>query len=98
MEKIENELKKKTRHDKRVAYFKKRHEKGEAYKYVPNPYKKGTLEYEQERIKRAGKNTPHKVPLQLFTSIMTKLDNQLVKKRIAYNKRPAVKTICKKTV
>lgn len=72
-----------TKHEKRMTRFEKRREEGKAYKYQPNPFKKGTYEYRLEEKRRSEKNVNHKTPLQTMASIMKKLDNQLAKERMA---------------
>ena len=73
---------------KRVAEkFKKRREEGRTYKYEPNPYKPGTLDYEREASYRAGKNGKN-LPLARDTSIMRKLQNK-INEEIAAEKKLA---------
>lgn len=55
---------------------------GNTYKYKPNLYyEEGELMYIDEEIKRRSKNVSHKLPLQTWTSIMRKVDNQLEAER-----------------
>lgn len=59
----------------------KRRSEGKTYTYSPNPYKKGTLEYEREMRERAAKNVSKKTPTAYLTSIMKKLNNELEQKK-----------------
>ena len=59
----------------------KRRAEGKTYTYRPNPYKKGTLEYEREARERAAKNVSKKTPTARLTSIMAKLNNELEQKK-----------------
>lgn len=54
---------------------------GNTYKYKPNLYEEGEFMYIDEEIKRRSKNVSHKLPLQVWTSIMRKVDNQLEAER-----------------
>ena len=71
----------KAKEERRQARFAKRKEEGKGYTYQPIPYKKDTKEYFDKLRDRAAKNVSHKTPIQRFTSIMRKLDNQLAKER-----------------
>ena len=65
-----------------------RREAGKTYKYKSNPFPKGSDEYREEQWNRAHKNISHKTPVARWTSIMTKLDNQLeAEKKIAKDKK-----------
>lgn len=70
----------------------KRREAGETYSYKPNPFSKGTDEWRDEQYARANKNVSHKTPTALWTSIMAKLENQLVKEKMERAKRKKMKT------
>lgn len=59
----------------------KRREAGKIYTYKANPFKKGSRQWHEERIKRANKNVSHKLPIAQWTSLMAKLDNQLAEER-----------------
>lgn len=85
--KAENKAKRQVRHEKRLAYFAKRREEGKTYEYKPNPYPKDTNAYYEEKQYRAEKNIKHQIPLQKFTSIMAKLNNQLAKVRDERSKK-----------
>ena len=71
----------------------KRKENGKTYTYSPNPYAKGTKEYDREVRERASKNISHKTPTARWTSLMAKLDNQLEKERVERIKNKKVKTV-----
>lgn len=62
---------------KRQAKFAEKRENGEAYSYKPNPFKKGTVEYDEERLIRVEKSKSKKTDVAKMTSIMRKLDNFL---------------------
>ena len=71
----------KAREAKRQAKFAAKREAGNAYEYKPNPYKKGTSEYEAERLNRAEKAKSCKTEVQWYRSQFAKLDNALKKKK-----------------
>lgn len=55
---------------------------GKTYAYEPIPYAKGSSEYREEKRNRKRKNVSHKTPLQKWTSIMKKLDNQILEEKM----------------
>ena len=61
----------------------KRREAGKTYKYKPNPFPKGSDEYYDEQWNRSHKNVSHKTPFARWTSIMSKMENQLEAERKA---------------
>lgn len=70
----------------------KRRKLGKTYTYKPNPFEKGTNEYNREARKRAEKNVSHKAPLARWTSIMAKLENQLeAEKKLEKKKKESKK-------
>lgn len=69
----------------------KRREAGKTYSYKPNPFPKGTDEWRDEQYARANKNVSHKTSVARWTSIMTKLENQLTKEKLERSKRKKVK-------
>lgn len=69
----------KRQEEKRQAKFKERRENGTNYTYKPNPYKKGTPEYEHEALVRAEKNLNQRLPYAKTQSIFAKLDNWIAK-------------------
>lgn len=71
----------------------KRREVGKTYSYKPNPFQKGSDEWRDEQYARANKNVSHKTSVARWTSIMTKLENQLAKEKLERNKRKKVKTV-----
>lgn len=77
--KQENKILKQERAKKREARFAKRREEGKTYVYSPNPYEKGTHKYENEAANRREKNESKKTELQIVTSILRKLQNELDK-------------------
>lgn len=69
---------KQEKHENRMEKFRKKHEDGTAYEYVPNPFEKGTPEYWRERNRRAAKSHDStQLPLSRLKSIFAKLDNLL---------------------
>ncbi|MFA6832078.1 MAG: hypothetical protein WCR36_07395 [Bacteroidaceae bacterium] len=76
------------REERRQARFARKREEGLAYEYESIPFVMGTEEYYEEEMARAEKTKSRKLPLARFTSIMKKLDNQLVqqKQRLKNNK------------
>lgn len=82
-----NKILKQERAKKREEKFRKRREEGKTYVYKPNPYKKGTKEYYQERKKRLEKNKETKTPYQKWTSIFRKLQNELAVREKEEKKR-----------
>lgn len=72
---ILNKAKKKERHEKRVAKFKKRREENKNYTYSPNPYEIGTAEYSREQNLRKQKNESNKTDIAIWDSIMRKVRN-----------------------
>lgn len=60
----------------------KRREAGKTYSYKPNPFVKGSEGWREEQYKRTNKNVSRKTPTARWTSIMAKLENQLVKERL----------------
>ena len=70
----------KAREAKRQAKFAEKAANGKAYEYKPNPYKKGTAEYEVERLKRQEKAKSCETEFQWYRSQFAKLDNALNKK------------------
>lgn len=75
------------REERRQAKFAKKREDGCAYEYKPIPFEKGTVEYAHEKLERAVKTVSKKTPLARMTSIMRKLDNQLVKEKMERKSR-----------
>lgn len=73
----ENKIKRQEKAKKREERFAKRREEGKAYTYEPNPYEKGTKEFNKEARIRATKNVNHKTELQTTRSILQKLQNEL---------------------
>ena len=76
--KLINREEKKKRAEKREEKFKKRKSEGKTYEYKPNPFKKGTFKYREEAMKRQAKNVSKKTPFARHTSLMRKLDNELI--------------------
>lgn len=76
-----NKKKKQEKHEQLMNKFKKRKEEGKTYSYKPISFPKNSKEYIKEKNTRARKNTSHKTPLAKFTSIMRKLDNELMKQK-----------------
>ena len=71
------------RHEqKRQKKFAAKRGTDKEYKYVPNPYKKGTVEYNREAMDRAEKAKSSKLPYARLESIFAKLDNRLAKEKI----------------
>ena len=66
----------------REEKMRKRRELGKIYKYEPIPYEKGSDEYYEELINRADKNISHKLPFAEWTSVIAKLDNELLKEKM----------------
>lgn len=71
----------KRQEEKRQAKFKERRENGTTYKYTPITYKKGTSEYEHERLVRAEKCMNQRLPYAKKASIFAKLNNWLAKQK-----------------
>lgn len=65
------------RHKKRMERFAARRYSGDGYVYQKNPYSPGTREYKMEQYERSQKNVSHEVPLQIWTSAMRKVQNQI---------------------
>lgn len=74
-----NKALKQEKHKKRMAKFAARREAGKTYEYKPNPYKEGTNDWNRENLTRKEKNKSKKTELQIITSTLRKLKNQLVK-------------------
>lgn len=74
-----NKLLKQERNEKRIAKFATRCEAGKSYAYKPNPFEKGSDKYIIEAKHRAEKNVDRRLPLQKLTSIMRKLNDQIIK-------------------
>lgn len=70
----------------RQAKFKKKRDEGTNYVYQPNPYKKGTKKYFDEKQRRAEKNKTRKTEYAAFTSIMAKLENYLNNEKEKFKK------------
>lgn len=70
----------------REQKMEKRKLAGKSYAYSPNPYIKGTKEYDREVRERAAKNVSRKTPTARWTSLMAKLDNQLEKEKMEKTK------------
>lgn len=64
-----------------------RREAGKTYKYKANPYPKDSEEYIKEANERASKNANHRLPAARWTSIMKKVDNELLKKSVEESKK-----------
>lgn len=77
---------------KRQEKFAAKRETGEAYKYQPNPYKKGTEEYREEEYQRSLKRKSSKLPYARLTSIFAKLDNALAEEAIKEKEKNAKKS------
>jgi len=71
----------------RQAKFKKKRDDGTNYVYQPNPYKKGTKKYYDEKQRRAEKNKSKKSEYATFTSIMAKLENYLSSEKEKFKKK-----------
>lgn len=71
----------------------KRREAGKTYQYKANPFPKESNEYREEQWVRAHKNISHKTPMARWTSLMAKLENQLVKEKEERSKNKKVKTV-----
>lgn len=76
----DNKRIKQKRHEERMEKFSERRELGLTYEYKSNPFPKGSREFSREKERRANKNVSRKTPIQTFTSIMRKLDNELAAK------------------
>ncbi len=63
----------------RDTRMKARREAGKSYQYKKNPYAEGSEEYIKEQNVRAAKNINHRLPTARWTSIMKKVDNELLK-------------------
>lgn len=70
-----NKIKKQEKHEKRMQKFAKRREEGKNYTYQKNPYEKGSEEYIREQNARSHKNISHKTDIELWDSIMRKVQN-----------------------
>lgn len=71
----------------RETRMKARREVGKSYKYKKNPYTEGSEEYIKEQNTRATKNVNHRLPTARWTSIMRKVDNDLMKAAAEDSKR-----------
>lgn len=71
----------------RETRIKARREAGKSYKYKKNPYTEGSEEYIKEQNVRATKNINHRLPTARWTSIMRKVDNDLMKAAAEDSKR-----------
>ena len=78
----------------RAAKFARRAEAGKKYEYKPNPFKKGTEEYEQERNARAQKN---RLNPNRWDSAFAKLDLYLEKQALEQKERKEQKEKAKKS-
>ena len=65
------------RHEAHMKKFADRREAGKTYKYKPNPYKEGTVEYNREVLERAEKNRSKRTEFNMMKSIMRKLQNEI---------------------
>lgn len=74
-----NKLLKQERNKKLIAKFAARRAAGKSYKYKPNPFGKESDKYIIEAKHRAEKNVDRRLPLQKLTSIMRKLNDQIIK-------------------
>ena len=72
-----NKVLRQTKDEKCRARFAKRREDGKAYEYKPNPYEKGSRDYNIEAFIRAEKNQSHKTEYQTVVSTLRKLQNDL---------------------
>lgn len=70
----------KAREAKRQAKFAAKREAGKAYEYKPNPFKKGTPEYAEEKLARQEKAKSSKCEFAWYKNQFAKLDNKLNKK------------------
>lgn len=71
----------------RETRMKARREAGKSYEYKKNPYTEGSEEYIKEQNTRAAKNVNHRLPTARWTSIMRKVDNELMKAAAEDSKR-----------
>lgn len=71
----------------RETRMKARREAGKSYEYKKNPYAEGSEEYIKEQNARAAKNVNHRLPTARWTSIMRKVDNDLMKAAAEDSKR-----------
>ena len=71
----------------RETRMKVRREAGKSYKYKKNPYTEGSEEYIKEQNARAAKNINHRLPTARWTSILRKVDNELMKAAAEDSKR-----------
>lgn len=72
----------KAREAKRQARFAEKRENGTAYVYEPIKAKKGTSEYNRERLERADKAKSSRTPYAQWQTIMARLDYELAKAAI----------------
>lgn len=78
------------REAKRQAKFAAKREAGTAYKWQPNPYKKGSDDWVAEEGARREKRWANsRTDVAIFTSIMAKLDNQIAKAQAENKERKA---------
>lgn len=77
--KLINKAEKQKKHEKRMAKFAARKEAGKRYEYAPIPYAKDSKAYREEALVRSEKNVDRRLPLQKWTSIWRKLNNELNK-------------------
>lgn len=66
---------------KRLEKIKKYQEAGRHYEYKPNPYKKGSSDYEKERLARQEKAKSCKSEFNWYRSQFAKLDNKMNKNK-----------------
>ena len=71
----------------RETRMKARREAGKSYKYKKNPYTEGSEEYIKEQNTRAAKNINHRLPTARWTSILRKVNNELMKTAAEDSKR-----------
>lgn len=67
---------------RRKEKFARRAAAGKVYEYNPNPFKKGSVEWEEERLARAEKAKSPRDEYSRMKSVMAKLERELEQKRI----------------
>lgn len=72
---------------RRAERFARRAAAGKVYSYQPNPYKKGSVEWEEERLARAEKAKSPRDEYSRMKSVMAKLDRELEQKRVEFAKK-----------
>lgn len=87
-----NKTERQKRHEKRMARFVERRESGKCYEYKPIPFKEGSKEYNEELKNRQEKNIDLRLPIQKWTSVWRKIDNELTERKMEQKKREMQKT------